>query len=92
MYCILSKEKIDKLCHVLLAPLKILISVPSPAPYDKKMPEGKEPRHFEDEGFYVGKPPPVAPSNLNIMENRLMEGDQVSCYSIFLCFVEKRSK
>lgn len=41
------------------------------------MPEGVEPRFWEEEGFYVGKPPQVSPANLNIMENRIMDANQV---------------
>ncbi|XP_077980820.1 coiled-coil and C2 domain-containing protein 2A-like [Glandiceps talaboti] len=42
------------------------------APADKKIPEGREPRYLEDEGFYVGIRPPVEPRNVNIEENRLL--------------------
>ncbi|XP_031567301.1 coiled-coil and C2 domain-containing protein 2A-like [Actinia tenebrosa] len=45
-------------------------------PIDKKVPEGREPRYLEEEGFYVGKPPPVCFSNLNIMEDRLVGTDK----------------
>lgn len=45
-------------------------------PLDEKVPEGVEPRFWEEEGFYVGKPPQVSPANLNIMENRIKEGNQ----------------
>lgn len=44
---------------------------------DDKVPEGVEPRFWEEEGFYVGKPPQVSPANLNIMENRIMDANQV---------------
>lgn len=44
---------------------------------DDKVPEGVEPRFWEEEGFYVGKPPQVSPTNLNIMENRIMDANQV---------------
>ena len=46
-------------------------------PLDEKVPEGAEPRFWEEEGFYVGKPPQVSPANLNIMENRIKDGNQV---------------
>ena len=36
-----------------------------------------QPRFWEEEGFYVGKPPQVSPSNLNIMENRIMDANEV---------------
>ena len=36
-----------------------------------------QPRFWEEEGFYVGKPPQVSPSNLNIMENRIMDAKEV---------------
>lgn len=40
-------------------------------PTDQKVPEGQSPRCWEEEGFYVGKPPQMANTNLNMMENRL---------------------
>lgn len=46
-------------------------------PVDDKVPEGAEPRFWEEEGFYVGKPPQVSNANLNIMENRIMDANQV---------------
>ena len=46
-------------------------------PLDEKVPEGVEPRFWEEEGFYVGKPPQVSSANLNIMENRIKESNQV---------------
>lgn len=46
-------------------------------PLDEKVPEGAEPRFWEEEGFYVGKSPQVSPANLNIMENRIKDGNQV---------------
>ena len=46
-------------------------------PLDEKVPEGVEPRFWEEEGFYVGEPPQVSSANLNIMENRIKEGNQV---------------
>lgn len=46
-------------------------------PLDEKVPEGAEPRFWEEEGFYVGEPPQVSPANLNIMENRIKDGNQV---------------
>ena len=46
-------------------------------PLDEKVPEGAEPRFWEEEGFYVGTPPQVSPANLNIMENRINDGNQV---------------
>lgn len=46
-------------------------------PLDDKVPEGVEPRFWEEEGFYVGKPPQVSSANLNIMENRIMDTNQV---------------
>ena len=48
-----------------------------PVPFEKKVPEGREPRYLEDEGFYVGRPPPVSFTNLNIMEDRLAGTDKV---------------
>lgn len=47
-------------------------------PLDDKVPEGVEPRFWGEEGFYVGTPPQVSPANLNIMENRIMNVNQVS--------------
>jgi len=46
-------------------------------PLDEKVPEGAQPRFWEEEGFYVGEPPQVSPANLNIMENRINDGNQV---------------
>lgn len=46
-------------------------------PLDEKVPDGMQPRFWEEEGFYVGKPPQVSPSNLNIMENRIMDANEV---------------
>ncbi|XP_048583350.1 coiled-coil and C2 domain-containing protein 2A isoform X3 [Nematostella vectensis] len=47
-----------------------------PVPFQDKVPEGQQPRDLEEEGFYVGKPPPVAYSNLNIMEDRILHSDE----------------
>ena len=47
---------------------------------DEKVPEGVEPRFWEEEGFYVGKPPQVSPANLNIMENRIKGANEVQMY------------
>ena len=49
-------------------------------PLDEKVPDGAEPRFWEEEGFYVGKPPQVSPANLNIMENRIKDANQVFNY------------
>ena len=46
-------------------------------PLDEKVPEGVQPRFWEEEGFYVGKPPQVSPANLNIMENRIKDANEV---------------
>lgn len=55
-----------------------LYKIPSlkTVPVDDKVPEGAEPRFWEEEGFYVGKPPQVSNANLNIMENRIMDANQ----------------
>lgn len=55
-----------------------LYKIPSmkTVPLDDKVPEGAEPRFWEEEGFYVGKPPQVSSTNLNIMENRIMDTNQ----------------
>lgn len=55
-----------------------LYKIPSlkTVPLDDKVPEGAEPRFWEEEGFYVGKPPQVSSANLNIMENRIMDANQ----------------
>lgn len=55
-----------------------LYKIPSmkPIPLDEKVPDGMQPRFWEEEGFYVGKPPQVSPSNLNIMENRIMDANE----------------
>lgn len=50
-------------------------------PLDEKVPDGAEPRFWEEEGFYVGKPPQVSPANLNIMENRIKDANQVFNYN-----------
>lgn len=39
----------------------------------QKFPSNFEPRHLEDEGFYVGTRPHVSVRNLNRMENRLLK-------------------
>lgn len=59
-----------------------LYKIPSmkTVPLDEKVPEGMEPRFWEEEGFYVGKPPQVSPANLNIMENRIMDANQGTCW------------
>lgn len=59
-----------------------LYNIPSmrSVPLDEKVPEGAEPRFWEEEGFYVGKPPQVSPANLNIMENRMKEGNQTQWF------------
>ena len=51
-------------------------------PLDEKVPDGVEPRFWEEEGFYVGKPPQVSPANLNIMENRIKDANQVFNYKL----------
>ncbi|GBN36009.1 Coiled-coil and C2 domain-containing protein 2A [Araneus ventricosus] len=43
-----------------------------PVPVNMKLPDGKEPRYLEDEGFYVGKKPEVSKRNINRLENRLV--------------------
>ncbi|GFT89046.1 coiled-coil and C2 domain-containing protein 2A [Nephila pilipes] len=43
-----------------------------PVPVKMKLPEDKEPRNLEDEGFYVGKKPEVSKRNINRLENRLI--------------------
>ncbi|KAJ7389194.1 Coiled-coil and C2 domain-containing protein 2A, partial [Desmophyllum pertusum] len=55
-----------------------LYKIPSlrPVPLDDKVPDGVEPRFWEEEGFYIGKPPQVSSANLNIMENRIKDGNQ----------------
>ena len=57
-----------------------LSCTPFSVPLDEKVPEGAEPRFWEEEGFYVGKPPQVSPANLNIMENRMKEGNQTQWF------------
>ncbi|XP_070555815.1 coiled-coil and C2 domain-containing protein 2A-like isoform X3 [Ptychodera flava] len=41
-------------------------------PENDKIPEERQPRYLEDEGFYVGVRPPVERRNVNIEENRLL--------------------
>lgn len=53
-------------------------------PLDEKVPDGLQPRFWEEEGFYVGKPPQVSPSNLNIMENRIMDANEVCAFVVVL--------
>lgn len=53
-------------------------------PLDEKVPDGVQPRFWEEEGFYVGKPPQVSPSNLNIMENRIMDANEVCAFVVVL--------
>ncbi|KGL78380.1 Coiled-coil and C2 domain-containing protein 2A, partial [Tinamus guttatus] len=47
-------------------------------PASQKMPENMQPRFLEDEGLYTGERPFVSPSNLNILENRILRQEQVS--------------
>uniref|UniRef100_W5JZZ7 Coiled-coil and C2 domain containing 2A n=1 Tax=Astyanax mexicanus TaxID=7994 RepID=W5JZZ7_ASTMX len=46
-----------------------------PVPASCKLPENVQPRYLEDEGLYVGERPPVALSNQNILENRILKED-----------------
>uniref|UniRef100_A0A8C6YTK6 Coiled-coil and C2 domain containing 2A n=1 Tax=Nothoprocta perdicaria TaxID=30464 RepID=A0A8C6YTK6_NOTPE len=41
-----------------------------------KMPENMQPRFLEDEGLYTGERPFVSPSNLNILENRILRQER----------------
>jgi coiled-coil and C2 domain-containing protein 2A len=43
-----------------------------PAKIEDRLVEGSAPRYLEEEGFYVGTRPAVAPTNLHRMENRLL--------------------
>ncbi|GIY79719.1 coiled-coil and C2 domain-containing protein 2A [Caerostris extrusa] len=43
-----------------------------PVPIQMKLPEGKEPRNLQDEGFFVGKKPEVSKRSINRLENRLI--------------------
>uniref|UniRef100_X1Z7B6 C2 domain-containing protein n=1 Tax=Capitella teleta TaxID=283909 RepID=X1Z7B6_CAPTE len=43
------------------------------AKLEDRLVEGTAPRYLEEEGFYVGTRPAVAPTNLHRMENRLLE-------------------
>ncbi|XP_077572874.1 coiled-coil and C2 domain-containing protein 2A [Stigmatopora nigra] len=47
-------------------------------PTSAKLPENTTPRYPEDEGLYVGERLKVAPSNENILENRVLRMDQGS--------------
>ena len=46
-----------------------------------------QPRFWEEEGFYVGKHPQVSPSNLNIMENRIMDANEVCVLTLISLYV-----
>ncbi|CAH8536677.1 unnamed protein product [Schistosoma turkestanicum] len=43
---------------------------------------GKLPRYLEDEGYYIGKLPYVAPTNLRRLENRILKEIQMNVYEI----------
>uniref|UniRef100_A0A8C6EV66 Coiled-coil and C2 domain containing 2A n=1 Tax=Marmota marmota marmota TaxID=9994 RepID=A0A8C6EV66_MARMA len=60
--------------HVWLQKEKEILFIPSrlTVPTYKKLPENVQPRFLEDEGLYIGARPEVAPTNRNIMENRLL--------------------
>ncbi|MBZ3882573.1 Coiled-coil and C2 domain-containing protein 2A [Sciurus carolinensis] len=60
--------------HVWLQKEKEILFIPSrlTVPTYKKLPENVQPRFLEDEGLYIGARPEVAPTNQNIMENRLL--------------------
>ncbi|XP_062431333.1 coiled-coil and C2 domain-containing protein 2A isoform X2 [Rhea pennata] len=45
-------------------------------PASQKMPGNRQPRFLEDEGLYTGERPFVSPSNLNILENRILRQEQ----------------
>ncbi|XP_025946416.1 coiled-coil and C2 domain-containing protein 2A isoform X4 [Apteryx rowi] len=45
-------------------------------PASQKMPGNMQPRFLEDEGLYTGERPFVPPSNLNILENRILRQEQ----------------
>ncbi|CAH8585133.1 unnamed protein product [Schistosoma intercalatum] len=43
---------------------------------------GKLPRYLEDEGYYIGKQPYVAPTNLRRLENRILKEIQMDVYGL----------
>ncbi|CAH8625096.1 unnamed protein product [Schistosoma rodhaini] len=43
---------------------------------------GKLPRYLEDEGYYIGKQPYVAPTNLRRLENRILKQIQMDVYGL----------
>ncbi|VDP19706.1 unnamed protein product [Schistosoma margrebowiei] len=43
---------------------------------------GKLPRYLEDEGYYIGKQPYVAPTNLRRLENRILKEIQMDIYGL----------
>lgn len=45
-----------------------------------KLPDGKEPRQIEDEGFFIGKKPFISGSNINRMENRFVTQKVKYCH------------
>ncbi|XP_068799442.1 coiled-coil and C2 domain-containing protein 2A isoform X2 [Struthio camelus] len=45
-------------------------------PASQKIPGNMQPRYLEDEGLYTGERPFVSPSNLNILENRILRQEQ----------------
>ncbi|CAB1451133.1 unnamed protein product [Pleuronectes platessa] len=47
-----------------------------PVPTSIKLSENMRPRYLEDEGLYVGKRPPMAQTNENIMENRILKMEE----------------
>ncbi|CAI2731745.1 unnamed protein product [Schistosoma spindalis] len=56
-------------------------------PTDKEVPielktGGKLPRYLEDEGYYIGKQPYVAPTNLRRLENRILKEIQMDVYGL----------
>ncbi|GIY46725.1 coiled-coil and C2 domain-containing protein 2A [Caerostris darwini] len=51
-----------------------------PVPIQMKLPEGKEPRNLQDEGFFVGKKPEVSKRSINILENRLVTQKEIQWF------------
>ncbi|XP_040413141.1 coiled-coil and C2 domain-containing protein 2A isoform X3 [Cygnus olor] len=68
--CESYSEQLQKEKEFLFIPSRLTV------PTSQKMPGNVQPRYLEDEGLYTGERPFVAPSNQNILENRILRQEQ----------------
>ena len=58
------------------------------APASEKIFDQEQPRYLEDEGFYVGTPPPVPGRNIHKLENRLLKQADKVCGVCCSCIAD----